>query len=221
MTRNQRLLSWSLIMLGFGPVACSRGAVDYKNFPAPAEDLKTAADAGPQTVVLAGGCFWCTEAVYQNVPGVLKVVSGYAGGTKESADYESVCTGRTNHAEAVQITYDPGKVSYGKLLKIFFSIAHDPTTLNRQGADTGRQYRSAIFYANEDQRKVAAAYIKQLDDAHAFSDPIVTTLEPLKDDFFPAEAYHQDYANQHPNQPYISYNALPKVDKLKKAGEAK
>ena len=207
-------------MFGFGPVACSRGAVDYKAFPAPAEDQKLADAAGSQTVTLAGGCFWCTEAVYQNVPGVTNVVAGYAGGTKETADYETVCTGRTDHAEAIQITYDPSKVTLGKLLKVFFSIAHDPTTLNRQGADAGRQYRSAIFYANDDQRRIAADYIKQLDAAHVFDSAIVTTLEPLKDDFFKAEDYHQNYANEHPSQPYISYNALPKVEKLKKAEAA-
>ncbi|HEX8324603.1 MAG TPA: peptide-methionine (S)-S-oxide reductase MsrA [Tepidisphaeraceae bacterium] len=205
-------------MFGVGPVACSRGAVDYKSFPAPKEDLKVAADAGPQTIVLGGGCFWCTEAVYQQVPGVTKVVSGYAGGTKETANYEAVCTGRTDHAEVIQITYDPGKTSLGKLLKVFFSIAHDPTTLNRQGADSGRQYRSAIFFANEDEKRVAAAYIAQLNEAKAFDSKVVTTVEPLNNAFYVAEAYHQNYANQHPTQPYISHNALPKVDKLKKAG---
>jgi peptide-methionine (S)-S-oxide reductase len=220
--KNNHLLLWSLIMFGTGPVACSRGAVDYKSFPQPADDLKVAANAGPQTLVLAGGCFWCTEAVYQRVPGVTKVESGYAGGTKETADYETVCTGRTDHAEAVQITYDPAKTSMGKLLKIFFSIAHDPTTLNRQGADTGRQYRSAIFYSNDDQKRVAEAYIKQLNDAHAFDSPIVTTVEDLRRSaFYKAEAYHQNYANEHPDQPYISYNAAPKVEKLKKAGADK
>lgn len=204
-------------MLGFGPAACSRGAVDYKTFPSPKEDAKVSIDAGPQKLVLAGGCFWCTEAVYQKVPGVLGVVSGYAGGTKETANYEAVCTGTTNHAEAIEITYDPAVTTPGKLLKVFFSIAHDPTTLNRQGADSGRQYRSAIFYADEKQKHVAEAYIKQLNSANVFSSPIVTTLEPLNGTFFHAENYHQNYANQHPDQPYIAYNALPKVEKVKKA----
>ncbi|MGN6728017.1 MAG: peptide-methionine (S)-S-oxide reductase MsrA [Tepidisphaeraceae bacterium] len=213
---RKHILTWSLIMLGFGPAACSRGAVDYKSFPSPNEDLQIAANAGPQQMVIAGGCFWCMEAVFQNVPGVIKVVSGYSGGTKEEAKYDIVCSERTNHAEAIQITYDPAKTSYGKLLKIFFSIAHDPTTLNRQGADEGRSYRSAIFYANDDQKRVAGDYIKQLDQAKAFDSPIVTTLEPLTG-FYPAEDYHQNYAREHPNQPYIQYNAAPKVQKLEKA----
>lgn len=204
-------------MLGFGPVACSKAAVDYKTFPSPNEDLKLSAAAGPQTIVLAGGCFWCTEAVYQNVPGVLGVVSGYAGGTMETANYEAVCTGSTNHAEAIEITYDPAVTSLGKLLKVFFSIAHDPTTLNRQGADSGRQYRSAVFFADDKQKHVAEAYIKQLNAAKVFGDSIVTTIEPLNGVFYKAEAYHQNYANQHPDQPYIAYNALPKLEKVKKA----
>ena len=203
-------------MFGIGPAACSRGAVDYKSFPSPKEDLKVAADAGPQTIVLAGGCFWCTEAVYQNVPGILHVESGYSGGTKETANYEAVCSGTTHHAEAVQVTYDPAKTTLGKVLKVFFSIAHDPTTLNRQGADRGTQYRSAIFFASDDQKRVAGAYIQQLNDAHAFDSPVVTTLEPLTA-FYKAEDYHQNYAVEHPNQPYISYNAAPKVEKVKKA----
>ena len=203
-------------MFGLGPIACSRGAVDYKSFPNPSEDLTLAPNAGPQTAVLAGGCFWCTEAVFQNVPGVIKVVAGYSGGTKETANYNTVCSETTNHAESIEITYDPQKTTYGKLLKIFFSIAHDPTTLNRQGADEGRSYRSAIFYQDEDQKKVAAAYIKQLDAAKAFDSPIVTTLEPFTG-FYPAEGYHQDYARLHPDQPYIQYNAQPKVEKLEKA----
>ncbi|MDB5325329.1 MAG: peptide methionine sulfoxide reductase [Phycisphaerales bacterium] len=215
--RQRNLLLWSMIMFGTGPVACSRGSADYKTFPAPAEDLKISADAGPQKIVLAGGCFWCTEAVFQRVPGVTHVESGYAGGTKETADYESVCTGRTDHAEAIEITYDPAKTSLGKLMKLFFSIAHDPTTLNQQGADHGRQYRSAVFYANDDQKRVAEAYIKQLNDGHVFSSPVVTTVEPLNGHFFKAEQYHQNYANEHPNQPYIQYNANAKVEKLEKA----
>ena len=145
------------------------------------------------------------------------VESGYAGGTRETADYESVCTGRTDHAEAIEITYDPAKTSLGKLMKLFFSIAHDPTTLNRQGADSGRQYRSAIFYANDDQKRVAEAYIKQLNDGHVFSSPVITTVEPLNGHFFKAEGYHQNYANEHPDQPYIQYNAAAKVEKLEKA----
>lgn len=181
-------------------------------FPDPAVDLK--ARTGKQTVVLAGGCFWCTEAVFEIVDGVEDVVSGYAGGTKETARYEIVSTGRTGHAESVLITYDPAKISYGQLLKIFFSVAHDPTSLNRQGADAGPQYRSAIFYADEEQKKVAEAYIKQLDEAHVLRRPIVTRLERL-DKFYVAEGYHQDYAARNRDNPYIVAVSDPKVLKLK------
>src|SRR5690606_25160999 len=153
--------------------------------------------------VFAGGCFWCTEAVYRDLEGVKKVTSGYAGGTAASANYEAVCSGRTDHAEAIEIVFDPSKTSYGELMKIFFSIAHDPTQLNRQGNDVGRQYRSAIFYADAEQKKTAEAYIAQLTGAKVFDDPIVTTLEPLEK-FYPGEAYHQDYARRNPMQPYIA-----------------
>ncbi len=196
-------------------VACQRSSADIRSFPDPAVDLKIAADAGPQKIVLAGGCFWCTEGVFRNIPGVTEVVSGYAGGAKETANYEAVCGGDTGHAEAIQITFDPAKVTYGHLLKAFFAVAHDPTTLNRQGNDAGTQYRSAIFFANDDQKKVAEAYIKQLDEAKVFHDPIVTTLEPLKE-FYQAEAYHQNYVELHPGQPYIISAALPKIEKAKK-----
>jgi peptide-methionine (S)-S-oxide reductase len=208
----------SLIMFG---ISRSEGEshVDWQNFPDPKVDLPIDAKAGAQTMVVAGGCFWCTQGVYENTPGVIKVVSGYSGGTADTADYETVSSGTTNHAESVEITYDPAKTTYGKLLKAFFSIAHDPTELNRQGPDTGRQYRSAIFYANDDQKRVAAAYIKQLDDAKVFDSPIVTTLEPLTG-FYPAEKYHQDYARLHPDQPYIAYHAMPKIEKAKEAAAA-
>lgn len=182
------------------------------DFPDPVTDIKGA--KGKQTLVLAGGCFWCTEAVFEIVDGVEDVVSGYAGGTRETATYDAVSTGQTGHAEAIIITYDPAKTSYGQLLKIFFSVAHDPTTLNRQGADVGPQYRSAIFYANEEQRKVAEAYIRQLDEAHVLAKPIVTKLEKL-DKFYTAEKYHQDYADRNPNYPYIVHVSDPKVLKLK------
>jgi peptide-methionine (S)-S-oxide reductase len=212
------LLAGSIIMLGFRSIACAAGKVDYKNFPDPKEDLKIDPKAGNQSVVLAGGCFWCTEGVFENTPGVIDVVSGYAGGTKETADYESVCTGSTGHAEAIKLTYDPAKTSFGKLLKVFFSVAHDPTTLDAQGPDHGKQYRSAIFYENDDQKRVAEAYIKQLDDAKVFGKPIVTTLEPLNA-FYPAEAYHQDFFRQYPNNPYIRQQAAPKVEKAKEAAK--
>lgn len=196
--------------------ACSRGSVEFKTFPSPTVDLENTNNDAVRSVVLAGGCFWCTEGVYQQIPGVISVVSGYAGGTKETANYEAVCNGNTGHAEAIQITYDPGVVSYGQLLKVFFSVAHDPTTLNRQGNDAGTQYRSAIFFANEDEKRVAEAYIKQLDEAKAFSSKIVTTLEKL-DVFYEAEKYHQNYAEQNPDQGYVRAAALPKIEKAKKA----
>ncbi len=196
--------------------ACSRGSVEFKTFPSPTVDLENTNNDAVRSVVIAGGCFWCTEGVYQQIPGVISVVSGYAGGTKETANYEKVCEGSTGHAEAIQITYDPGVVSYGQLLKVFFSVAHDPTTLNRQGNDVGTQYRSAIFSANVDEKRVAEAYIKQLDEAKAFSSKIVTTLEPL-DVFYEAEKYHQNYAEQNPDQGYIRAAAAPKIEKAKKA----
>jgi peptide-methionine (S)-S-oxide reductase len=188
--------------------------MDLKTFPDPLIDIDKAEQSGSQNIVLAGGCFWCVEAVYLQLEGVSKVVSGYAGGTAETADYRTVCAGTTNHAEVVQITYDPSRITYGQILKVFFWIAHDPTELNRQGNDIGRQYRSAIFYASERQREVAAAYIKQLDQAKVFPRPIVTTLEPL-DAFFEAEAYHQNYAARNPAQPYIAAVAAPKVEKVR------
>lgn len=181
-------------------------------FPDPAVDAAPA--RGKQTAVFAGGCFWCTEAVFEIVNGVSDVVSGYAGGTKDTARYETVSTGRTGHAEAILITYEPAVVSYGQLLKIFFSVAHDPTSLNRQGADVGPQYRSAIFYATEEQRRVAQAYIDQLNAAHVFPNPIVTELAPLTK-FYTAEAHHQDFAARNPAYPYIVHVSDPKVLKLK------
>jgi peptide methionine sulfoxide reductase msrA/msrB len=168
------------------------------------------------TAVFAGGCFWCTEAVFEQLNGVKAVVSGYAGGTAATANYKAVSNGNTDHAEVIEVTYDPAVVSYDKLLDIFFTVAHDPTTLNRQGNDVGRQYRSAIFFANQQEKAAAEAYIKKLtDEKHYGSKPIVTTLEPL-DAFYPAEAYHQDYAVNNPDQPYIRYQAMPKVEKLLK-----
>ena len=167
-----------------------------------------------EVAVLAGGCFWCVEAVYLPLDGVLGVRSGYAGGTAETANYKAVCSGRTDHAEAIEIVYDASRTTYGQLLKIHFSIAHDPTQLNRQGNDMGRQYRSAIFYTSEEQQRVAEAYIRQLNDRRIFDSPIATTLEALKQ-FFVAEAYHQNYAALNPDQPYIAYIAQPKVEKLR------
>ncbi len=184
-------------------------------FPDPAADIPSSAAQGKETVVLAGGCFWGVEAVFESLKGVTSAVSGYAGGSKSTAQYETVSTGRTGHAESVQVTYDPSKISFGQILKVYFSVAHDPTELNRQGPDSGTQYRSAIFYTTGDQKRVAEAYIQQLDAAKVFRRRIVTQVVPLQG-FYPAEAYHQRYLVNHPNQPYIVYNDLPKLEQLKK-----
>jgi peptide-methionine (S)-S-oxide reductase len=185
-------------------------------FPDPAADLPVQpGNTAPFTAVLAGGCFWCTEAVYRQMDGVLAVTPGYAGGTRETADYETVCTGRTRHAEAIRITYDPARLTYGQLLKVFFSVAHDPTQRNRQGNDVGPQYRSALFPQDDGQRRVAEAYVKQLDDAGAFTGPIATTIEPGAE-FYEAEAYHHDYAERNPTSGYIMAVSTPKVRKLEK-----
>ena len=172
--------------------------------------------SGLETAVLAGGCFWGVQAVYQHTKGVTNAVSGYAGGTQKDAVYETVSAGRTGHAEAVKVTFDPKQISYGKILQIYFSVAHDPTQLNRQGPDAGPQYRSEIFPQNEVQLKTAKAYIAQLDATKVFKRPIVTKTGTMKATFFPAEAYHQDYATRHPFQPYIAINDAPKVENLKK-----
>jgi peptide-methionine (S)-S-oxide reductase len=181
--------------------------------PDPVVDQQGASDQ-PQTVVLAGGCFWGVQAVFQHTKGVQVALSGYAGGMKTNPTYEEVTTGRTGHAESVQIKYNPREISYGQILKIFFSVAHDPTQLNRQGPDVGTHYRSAIFFINDEQKKVAEAYIAQLNKTGIFKAPIVTTVGNLVA-FYPAEAYHQDYANKHPTQPYIRIHDLPKVENLK------
>jgi peptide-methionine (S)-S-oxide reductase len=186
-----------------------------KPFPDPAIDTNVATAKGKQTAVLAGGCFWCTEAVFEQLDGVDKVVAGFAGGDAASANYEIVSAGRTNHAESIEITYDPARISYGTLLKIFFSIAHDPTQLNRQGPDYGRQYRSAIFYKNDEQKRIAEAYIKQLSQMQVFKKPIVTEVTPLQG-FYSAGEDHQNFCSRHPNNPYVITNSLPKLDKLKK-----
>jgi peptide-methionine (S)-S-oxide reductase len=188
-------------------------AEDAVVIPAPVADVQ--APEGVQTVVLAGGCFWGVQGVFQHTAGVVNAVSGYAGGNKSTADYSMVSTGTTGHAESVQIKYDPKQISYGKILQIFFSVAHDPTQLNRQGPDSGTQYRSAIFTTSDEQKKVADAYIAQLNAAKVYKKPIVTKVGTLEG-FFPAEAYHQDYLTLHPNQPYIAYNDIPKVENLKK-----
>jgi len=188
-------------------------ALGAAEFPDPAVDLKPA--PGKQTVVLAGGCFWCTEAVFEIIDGVENVISGYSGGTKETAKYDIVSAGRTGHAEAILITYDPQKISYGQLLKIFFNVAHDPTTLNRQGNDVGPQYRSAIFYTSEEQKSVTQAYIRQLDEARVLPRAIVTQVVPLEK-FYTAETNHQDYSGRNRSNPYVVNVSDPKVEKLKK-----
>ena len=183
--------------------------------PEPTVDQPVAVAAGQQTIVLAGGCFWGVQAVFQHVKGVVSATSGYAGGTVASPSYEEVSTGSTGHAESVRVVFDTSQVSLGQLLKVFFSVAHDPTELNSQGPDVGTQYRSAVFYTTEAQHKIVDAYIAQLKAAKVFKDPIVTQVAPLRA-FNEAEAYHQNYYNLHPNQPYIVINDRPKVEALKR-----
>ena len=190
--------------------------VPADQFPDPAIDLEEDPTGTPQSVVLGGGCFWCTEAVFVKLDGVISVVSGYAGGSPETADYKAVCSGTTDHAEVIRVRFDSSRITFGQILKVFFAVAHDPTHLNRQGNDIGRQYRSAVFYADDEQRKVAEAYIQQLREARVFEAPIVTTLEPLEQ-FFEAEEYHQNFAARNPAQPYVAAVAVPKVRKLEKA----
>ena len=195
--------------------------VSPEEFPDPVVDTPLADKPGQGRAVLAGGCFWCVEAVYLNLgEGVMSVKSGYAGGSADTADYQTVSTGTTNHAESVEVVYDPSRISYGQILKVFFAIAHDPTQLNRQGPDTGRQYRSAIFYADDEQKRVAEAYIDQLNKAHVFNKPIVTEVVPLEA-FYQAETYHQDYAARNPLNPYILFNAQPKIRKVRDYKAAK
>ncbi len=183
--------------------------------PAPAQNTAAPAGGGTETVVLAGGCFWGMQGVFEHTKGVTQAVSGYAGGKKETAHYQMVGTETTGHAESVQVTYDPKQISYGKILQIYFSVAHNPTELNYQGPDSGPSYRSAIFFANDEQKRIADAYIAQLDQAHVFKSPVVTKLEPLTG-FYPAEDYHQDFLVLHPTYPYIVFNDLPKVENLKR-----
>lgn len=206
-----------MLLTFFAGFACSRPSHAATDLPAPDQDIEVEPTDEPQTVttVLAGGCFWCTEAVFEQLKGVHTVVSGYAGGAADSANYQMVSAGATKHAEVIAITYDPAVISYGQLLRVFFAVAHDPTQLDRQGNDKGPQYRSAVFFANDDEKRVAAAYIAQLDEAGVFDKPIVTTLEPLGE-FHEAEAYHQDYAELNPGQGYVAAVALPKVDKVRK-----
>jgi peptide-methionine (S)-S-oxide reductase len=194
------------------PSAAAEAAVVI---PAPTEDMTASAGSTLETAVLAGGCFWGVQGVFQHVKGVSNAVSGYAGGNETSARYEAVGSGRTGHAEAVQISYDPRQISYGRILQIYFSVAHNPTEINRQGPDEGPQYRSTVFAQNAEQARIAGAYIAQLNKARSFGKPLVTTLEMQKR-FFAAEAYHQDYLARNPGSPYIVHNDLPKIDQLKR-----
>ena len=204
----------SLVLAGVALGNFTVAADSARVVPAPMVDAPPG-QATSAVVVLAGGCFWGVQGVFQHVKGVANAVSGYAGGDRKSAEYETVSSGRTGHAESVQVTYDPRQISYGRILQIFFSVVHDPTELNRQGPDTGTQYRSAIFPLNAEQADVAKAYIAQLDQAHAFRKPIVTKIEPDRA-FYPAENYHQDFLTRNPRNPYIAINDLPKIDDLKR-----
>jgi peptide-methionine (S)-S-oxide reductase len=199
------VLLWHQPLLGAeAPVIIAPPAIDNPKAAGPA-----------QTAVLAGGCFWGVQGVFEHVRGVQKVVAGYAGGERSTAQYETVSSGTTGHAESVKITFDPAAISYGQILQIAFSVVHDPTQLNRQGPDAGTQYRSAIFYADDTQKRIAQAYISQLDQSHVFSHPIVTRVDPLKG-FYAAEDYHQDYLIHNPTQPYIAYYDIPKIENFKR-----
>jgi peptide-methionine (S)-S-oxide reductase len=214
--KDMRSLIFGLAAVGLLAIGLTMAArTEGVTIPPAAVDAELAAPGAPsRTAVVAGGCFWGIQAVYQHVRGVNKVISGYAGGSASTARYEIVGSGRTGHAESVQITYDPARVTYGQLLRVFFSVAHDPTTLNRQGPDDGTQYRSAVFFQDADQERIARAYIAQLDEAHVFRDPIVTDVTKLPG-FYAAEDYHQNYATLHPHDPYIVVNDAPKVANLR------
>jgi len=209
-----RMVAMILAVLA-GVVACRAGSGASAVVPAPVVDEVKATAKGKETAVLAGGCFWGIQAVFSHVKGVHTATSGYSGGTVKNPDYEEVSSGKSGHAESVQIVYDPSKVTYGELLRVFFSVALDPTEVNRQGPDEGPQYRSMIFYANDEQKRIAEAYIAQLDQAKVFSRPIATQVAPLQK-FYEAEGYHQNYFELHPNDPYIVYNDAPKVANLRR-----
>jgi peptide-methionine (S)-S-oxide reductase len=205
------LVAWTAVR----PLGSRAPETPKSPFPVPAADAPLATAKGQQTAVLAGGCFWGIQAVFEHLKGVSSATSGYAGGYVKSPSYESVSMGVTGHAESVSITYDPSQISYGQILMIFFSVAHDPTQWNRQGPDTGSQYRSVIFYSNPEQKRIAEAYIAQLDATKVYSRPIVTKVEPFKS-FYLAENYHQDYLKNNLDNPYIVYNDLPKLENLKR-----
>jgi peptide-methionine (S)-S-oxide reductase len=209
-TMMKKHLAGALALLAFLALPL---AAEARVVPAPGQD-EEAGQATTEVAVVAGGCFWGVQGVFQHVDGVIKAVSGYAGGQKDTAEYETVSSGKTGHAESVQITFDPHRISYGRILQIYFSVAHDPTEINRQGPDTGTQYRSTIFPTSDEQAKVAKAYIAQLDEAHAYKEKIATTIEPGKT-FYPAEDYHQDFLTRHPSYPYIVMFDMPKLADLK------
>lgn len=206
-----------LLLVGVAALWLARGTVaaseKVTSLPKPAVDQALASSPGQETMVIAGGCFWGIQAVFQHVKGVVSATSGYSGGASSTASYYVVASGTTNHAESVKVVFDPSKITYGELLQVFFSVAHDPTQLNRQGPDEGSQYRSAIFYSNDEQKRIADAYIAQLDAAKVFPHKIVTQVVPLKA-FYPAEGYHQNYATLHPDNPYIAEYDLPKLSAL-------
>src|SRR6266581_4490414 len=206
-------LSALFVTVTLAVVACNAAGRENAAFPNPAVDATLATAKSQQTAVVAGGCFWGIQAVFQHTKGVISATSGYSGGAAKTAEYEVVSTGETGHAESVRITYDPSQVTYGQLLRVFFSVAHDPTQLNRQGPDEGSQYRSVVFYSNVEQKRIAEAYMAQLEKARVFPNRIVTQIVPLNA-FYPAEAYHQNYAANHPNNLYIVYNDAPKVAHL-------
>jgi peptide-methionine (S)-S-oxide reductase len=216
MTRTISTIAASIIILAVIAffLASNHTQASASALPAPTIDDTLATTSGHQTIVLSGGCFWGIQAVFEHVKGVTSATAGYAGGTSNTADYETVSSGDTGHAESVKVVYDPSKITLGQILRVFFSVAHDPTQLNRQGPDYGTQYRSAIFYSTDNQKKIAEAYINQLNQAKVFSDPIVTQLNS-NSAFYAAEDYHQDYATKHPNNPYIMINDAPKVDHLR------
>jgi peptide-methionine (S)-S-oxide reductase len=213
MSRFPLRLSAVLLAVALTGIPASKANGVSAAFPGPKVDDPIAQAKSAQTAVVAGGCFWGIQAVFEHVKGVISATSGYAGGGAKTAQYEMVSTGETGHAESVKIVYDASQITYGQLLRVFFSVAHDPTQLNRQGPDLGSQYRSAVFYANDEQKHIAEAYIAQLAEAKIFPRPIVTQVVPLKA-FYPAEDYHQDYAAHHPENPYIVYNDAPKVAHL-------
>lgn len=203
-----------MVLMSFAGFSCDRPTHAAQDLPKPSDDLSVTDAAEPRTAVLAAGCFWCVEAVFEQLEGVTEVVSGYAGGSEDTADYEQVARGQTRHAEAVRITYDPSKITYGQLLRVFFAT-HDPTQLNRQGPDVGTQYRSAIFYANDEEKRIAEAYLKQLREEEVFDKEIATTLEPLEG-FYMAEGYHQNFVENNPRHPYVVRWSDPKVEKARK-----